>query len=236
MLTMDNGFDHTKPNTFGEAALRSLPPRSTSSRPRATSRGCCSPASRSSSPSAPTLDSFVGDAEAFARRGGQEGHAPSCAPGAAVPDGGGDQRRLHGRRARDRAALRLPDAVDGAPRSPSPRCSCRSSRPGAARSSPRRSGGEGDRDDRHQRAEQQQVMKPEGGLRARVTPTATHRLGRLPRRLHRLPRAARHGEETIDRDVDPPQASTRRWPTHAAFVDRTRSTGRPAGAVRSRST
>lgn len=57
LITLDNGFDHTKPTTFGPGSLANLNAALDQSRRRprtATSSASASPASRSSSPSAPT--------------------------------------------------------------------------------------------------------------------------------------------------------------------------------------
>ena len=85
LITLDNGFDHTKPNTFGPRPIAGARP-TVDRRGRAPSRRDrrrrASPASRSSSPSAPT--------------------SPACRPAAA------DQAPARSRRARPRG---LPQAA-----------------------------------------------------------------------------------------------------------------------------
>ena len=54
LVTMDNGEDWQKPNIFGRAALESLARRPPAAARRRLARASSSPASRSSSPSAPT--------------------------------------------------------------------------------------------------------------------------------------------------------------------------------------
>ena len=54
LITLDNGRDHTRPNTFGPAGLQSLNDALDAVAARTTSPRSGSPASRSSSRSAPT--------------------------------------------------------------------------------------------------------------------------------------------------------------------------------------
>ena len=54
LITLDNGQDHSRPNTLGRAGWASSTPPWTPPGPGTTSRRSCSPASRSSWPPAPT--------------------------------------------------------------------------------------------------------------------------------------------------------------------------------------
>ena len=108
LVTMDNGEDWQKPNTFGEAALRSLE-GVLDQLEAGTGAGCSSPASRSSSRSAPTSASSARshpNERAWAAQAGHElfGRLRELP----FVTRRGDQRRGARRRRRDRAALRLP--------------------------------------------------------------------------------------------------------------------------------
>jgi 3-hydroxyacyl-CoA dehydrogenase/enoyl-CoA hydratase/carnithine racemase len=74
VLTMDNGFDHTKPTIFGEAALRSLHDALDALEAESDVKGLLLTGKPFIFAVGADTDSFVGVDEAFARRGGQEGH------------------------------------------------------------------------------------------------------------------------------------------------------------------
>ena len=122
LITLDNGHDHTKPSTFGPQGLLSLNAALDAVAARAAaarSPPSASPASRSSSRPGPTWTARAGD------------HRPRHRPGGGARAGGGHrgarprglpasgraagavvllhQRGRARRRARGRAALRLPD-------------------------------------------------------------------------------------------------------------------------------
>ena len=116
LITLDNGFDHTKPNTLrprraGQPGRRDRPRRSPPTR-----RSSRSPASRTSSASAPTSPACRCSRDRDAGAGRSAGTATRCfarLPTAAVADVRLRQRRGHGRRAGAGPALPLPHALGG---------------------------------------------------------------------------------------------------------------------------
>ena len=147
LVTMDNGEDWQKPNTFGEAALRSLEGVLDRLRSRDW-RGLLLTGKPFVFAVGADIDEFGEITPERARLGGQAGHELfGRIRELPVRHGRGDQRRRARRRRRDRAALRLPhDLVLGAalrlPRGlprPHPRLGRDAARPAARR---RRAGGD----------------------------------------------------------------------------------------------
>lgn len=74
LVTMDNGRDHTKPNTFGEHALESLDAALEEIESQSDVKGLLLTGKPFIFAVGADLDQFPGADEAFARRAGEEGH------------------------------------------------------------------------------------------------------------------------------------------------------------------
>jgi hypothetical protein len=214
ILTMDNGEDHTKPNTFGAEALRRCPPPSTSSRPPTTSPGLLLTGKPFIFAVGADLKSFTGmDADTAPRRPASS--ATTCSPGC---------RRCRSRPWRRSTApawaagsrsrcTATPDPVDRRAGVAFPEVFL-SILPawGGTQLAPRIVGAK----DAIETIvinplNNNKTMKPEGGLRARLRRPVL-RLGHLPRRLGRVPRAAdqRRGDHRPLRTRPDRRASRRR--------------------------
>jgi enoyl-CoA hydratase/carnithine racemase len=232
IVTMDNGADHRKPNVFGEGALASLHRALDEVESQDDVKGLLLTGKHFIFAVGADLNLFVGShpERSRARRCGAATTPSGGSPALPFPTLAAINGACDGRRPGDRAALRLPDAVDAAAPIAFPEVFL-SILPGwgGTQLTPRLIGAEQALQVIvHNALNQNKMLQARRGVRARPRRPADA-VGRLPRRLGRAARGILTGEETIERPA--PSTEARRGARQRPGVRRRQGARRHPRAV-----